>query len=105
MKHVISMIALAVMTTSAFAFECSNNEAQFMGKVTSRRVNRIDQGVRDCYYKVEYSLFNSSMVCPLDQVSAETNEIFDYDCNLNLEVGQEVSGILLESKDGQLTIE
>lgn len=100
-------IVLALTTlafSSAFAFDCKQNEAQFIGKVTDLRVERIDQGIRDCYFKIQFTRFDQSMVCPLDEGKASSVELLDYDCRMGLENGQEISGYLVE-KDGYIYIE
>jgi hypothetical protein len=105
MKFALS-IAAALLMTSANAFACNQFEAQVIGKVTSVRVNRIDQGVRDCYFKAEFSQFNPHGLCPIDQMNAETNEILDPECRYNLSVGQEISGYLIEGlNNNQIILE
>jgi len=96
------LASLIFGSLNAVAFDCTQSEAQFIGKIKSTRVERIDQGVRDCFHKLEFSLFNSSMVCPLDVVDASNLELTDFDCQLS--EGAEVSGVLI-LKNGELTIE
>jgi len=98
-------IAAALIATSASAFTCNYNEAQFIGTVTSVRVYRIDQGVRDCYVKIQFSDFKPSQICPIDEMAAQSTEILDSDCRSSLEAGQTVSGYLIEGKDGQIRID
>lgn len=100
---VLSLMAAVLFSANVFA--CPQFEAQFIGKVTSVRVHRIDQGIRDCYLKVEFSMFNPNQLCPIDQMYAEQNEILDYDCRTSSEAGSTISGILLEGKEGQLVLE
>lgn len=100
-------IVLALTTlafSSAFAFDCQQNEAQFIGKVTDLRVERIDQGIRDCYFKIQFTRFDQSMVCPLDEGKAASTELLDSDCRMGLENGQEISGYLVE-KNGFIYID
>lgn len=98
-------IALSsLVLSSVHAFDCTQNEAQFIGKVTDLRVVRIDQGIRDCYFKIQFTRFDSSMVCPLDEGTVASTELLDADCRMNLENGQEISGYLIE-KNGYLSIE
>lgn len=103
MKTMITMLALAFIG-SVGAFECKQNEAQFIGKVKDLRVERIDQGIRDCFYKIEFSRYDISQICPLDEAKASSVEYVDYDCKLGLENGQEISGYLVE-KDGYVIVE
>lgn len=98
MKKKLFILAILV-SASAQSFECSQNEAQFIGKIREARIMRIDQGVRDCFYKIDFSYFQQHALCPLDFSLANTNEIIDFDCSKNLDVGQEVSGILVEKND------
>lgn len=90
--------------SSAYAFNCSQNEAQFIGKVKDLRIVKIDQGIRDCYFKIEFTRFDQSMICPLDEGKASTTELLDSDCNRGLENGQEISGYLVE-KNGYIYID
>ncbi len=104
MKLSFSISAL-VLLFSVNAFACPHFEAQFIGKVTAVRVVNIDQGIRDCYLKVQFSMFNPNQLCPIDQMNAENSEILDFDCRSSAEAGSEISGILLEGKEGQLVLE
>lgn len=101
----VSALVLALSISSASAFECTQNEAQFIGQVKEVKIIQIDQGIRDCAYTLKFNLFNPSMLCPIDSVTAEQTEIIDFDCRLNANVGDVLSGILLESMDGKLVIE
>lgn len=101
MKKLI-FIALSLSAINAFSFECSQKEAQIIGKITSTRVERIDQGIRDCFHKLEFRYFNPSMLCPLDTVDALNLELVDFDCQLDS--SSEISGVLIE-KDGQLFLD
>jgi hypothetical protein len=101
--HMKKLIILASFLVTANSFASCIGEAQFIGKITSIRVEAIDQGVRDCFYKMQFSLYNQSMVCPLDEMDAMNAEIFDYDCRTN--IGDTVSGVLVKNLDGSFTIE
>lgn len=103
MKFMLVAIT-SLFLSSAFAFDCSQNEAQFIGKVIDLRIERVDQGIRDCYFKVQFTRFDSSMVCPLDEGKATSAELLDFDCRMNLENGQEISGYLVE-KNGFIYID
>lgn len=102
MKSLLALMALAIAFTSQAEFNCTQQEAQFIGTVRDTRVEWIDQGVFDCYFKIEFSRYNISMVCPLDISEAEGFELLDASCALK--DGDEVSGILVK-KDGVLFIE
>lgn len=103
MKTILVALSALVMA-NAHAFDCSQNEAQFIGKVTALREVKIDQGIRDCYFRIQFSRFDQSMVCPLDEGQATNTELLDSDCKMNLQNGQEISGYLIE-KNGFIYIE
>ena len=92
MKSLIALIAL-LSVTSLQAFECKQNEAQFMGKVKDYWISYDDHGVKDCSVEIEYTDYKVSQVCPLDE--SEAKIVLDLDCKLNLKSGQEVSGYLI----------
>lgn len=103
MKSLIAMIAL-VSLTSVSAYECKQNEAQFIGTVKNLRVERIDQGIRDCFYKIEFSSYQVHGLCPLDEAKASSVELVDYDCSMSLKNGDAISGYLVE-KNGNVYID
>lgn len=94
----------SLFLSSAYAFNCTQNEAQFIGTVKDLRVVKIDQGIRDCYFRIEFIRFDQSMVCPLDEGQAANTEILDSDCRMGLENSQEISGYLVE-KNGYIYID
>lgn len=98
MKTLLVVFSLLTLSTAQAAV-CLQNEAQFIGKVTDTREVRIDQGVRDCFAKIEFSHFSPNILCPLDLEVASNSEIVDFNCDRNLEVDQEVSGILIQKND------
>lgn len=100
----LSFLVSLVFLTSVQAFECSQNEAQFIGNVTELKVTRIDQGIWDCTYKISFTRFNPSIVCPLDMELAAQEEFQDYNCSRQFTNGDEISGILVE-KNGSIFIE
>ena len=103
MKMSLFIVALVSMA-SAQAFVCTQNEAQFIGKVKELRVVRIDQGVRDCFFKIDFTYFQQNTLCPIDYSIANTNEVIDFDCSRSLENNQDISGVLIE-KNNTLFIE
>ena len=89
---------------SAFALECTQLEAQFIGKVVDFQKVRVDQYLFDCSYKISFHRFDSSMVCPLDIDEVLSVRFDDYNCELN--DGDMVSGYLVKSlQTGQIVIE
>ncbi len=103
MKTILFALSALVMA-NAHAFDCKQNEAQFIGKVSDLRVVKIDQGIRDCYFKIQFTRFDSSMVCPMDESAAANTELLDSDCRMGLENGHEISGYLVE-KNGSIYLE
>jgi len=103
MKTILVALS-ALVIANANAFDCKQNEAQFIGKVSDLRIVKIDQGIRDCYFKIQFTRFDSSMVCPLDESAAASTELLDSDCRMNLQNDQEISGYLIE-KSGTIYIE
>lgn len=103
MKTIFALITSALISTS-FASECKQNEAQFTGHVTELKILKIDQGVWDCTFKISFTRFNPSIVCPLDFNRAANEELQDYNCSRRFTNGDEISGILIE-KNGYIAIE
>lgn len=92
------------ISLSAFAFECTQNEAQFIGKVVEYQKDRVDQNIFDCSYKIEFSQLNVSLVCPLSE--AEAFEARFEDTNCELKNGDFISGYLVQDlKTSKITIE
>ena len=101
---IIFALLFSVMMNTAFAFNCTQNEAQFIGNVTELKIAKIGQNDWDCSYKISFTRFNPSMVCPLDYNLATTEEFQDYNCSKKFTNGDEISGVLIE-KNGNLSIE
>jgi hypothetical protein len=74
-------------------------EAQFIGTVKSIRVEQIDKNVRDCFLQFEFQFFSSSMTCPLDIDSALVRELPLKNCAAWIDVGSQLSGILVLKGD------
>jgi hypothetical protein len=89
--------------SSAHAFVCNQNEAQFIGVVKELRTIS-DIGGRDCFFKIDFSYFHQNILCPIDDSIINSNEVIDFDCSRNFENGQEISGVLIE-KSSTLYIE
>ncbi len=82
---------LSVNTTNA----CSNPEAQFIGKVA-------DYNAQDCSFKVDFTMYNESIVCPLNSGEASETSFVDKSCSLKN--GDFISGYLI-LVDGKIVIE
>lgn len=99
---IISLFSLTALST--FAFECAQNEAQFIGKVVEYQKVGVDQYNYDCSFKIEFSQLNSSLVCPLNE--AEAFEARFEDANCELKNGDFISGYLVQDlKTSKITIE
>src|SRR4051812_7030092 len=88
---------LICSATSAFAQDASapapcQEEAQFIGKVRSHRPEAADQSM--CSFKIDFSMYNESMVCPLN--SGESSDTTFYDSGCSLKDGDQVSGYLVK---------
>lgn len=99
---IISLFSLA--SFSVFAFDCAQNEAQFIGKVVEYQKDRVDQYIFDCSYKIEFSQYNVNLLCPLNEASAFEARFEDTNCELKN--GDVVSGYLVEDlKTSKISIE
>ncbi len=100
MKVILFAVAFLVSAQSVLA--CSNPEAQFIGKVTEYKKVGVDQYLYDCSFKIDFTSYQASGVCPLDSAEASNTEFVDANCELKN--GDEVSGYLVV-KNGQIVIE
>ncbi len=103
-KTILILTSLVSLSSMASLYNCTQNEAQFIGTVKDLRVHKIDQGIRDCYYKIEFSSYQAHGMCPLDEVKATATELLDYDCMMGLQNGDQISGYLVE-KNGTISLE
>lgn len=88
-----SVIALLSLTLSYSVLAC-NQEAQFIGKVHSVRVNEKSE----CVFQVNnYKWFGPSYVCPLTPGEVSGAEFVDKNCSLKN--GDEVSGVFVKIGD------
>lgn len=99
MKNLV--LAIGFLFSAGAALAC-NPEAQFIGKVTEYKKVRFDQNMFDCSFKINYTDYRTSMVCPLSESEASTTEFVDASCSLK--DGDAVSGYLVV-QDGQIVIE
>jgi len=100
----MSLFLAIIAATSVHAYDCKQNEAQFIGNVTELRIVNLGPGVRDCTFKISFTRFNESQVCPLDYSLATEAEFEDYLCSRKLTNGDEISGYLVE-KNGFVRID
>jgi hypothetical protein len=94
----LGLIAVSFMA-SDFALACSPAEAQFIGEVTS-----VQKSGGKCLIQVgNFSFYNESGVCPLDQVEATEASIAVESCNVK--VGAPASGYLSRGDSGVVTLD
>lgn len=89
------LIAMTIFLSVNSAFACSNPEAQFIGNVS-------EYNSSECSYKIEFSRYNESMICPLSSEEAASTVFVDKSCSLKN--GDMVSGYLIVS-EGKIVIE
>lgn len=99
MKNLV--IAIGFLFSAGAALAC-NPEAQFIGKVTEYSKDRLDQNVIECSFKIDFTDYKESGVCPLSYGEASEARFADTSCSLKN--GDEVSGYLIV-KDGQVVID
>ncbi len=99
MKNLV--IAIGFLFSAGAALAC-NPEAQFIGKVTEYSKERLDQNVIECSFKINFTDYKESGVCPLSYYEASETRFADTSCSLKN--GDQVSGYLIV-KDGQVVIE
>ncbi|MBC7712447.1 MAG: hypothetical protein H7177_03865 [Rhizobacter sp.] len=92
MKNAILVLALF---SSVTAIACQQ-EAQFIGKVTN-------YSKTDCSYDINFSMFNSSYVCPLDIDEAGPARLTDKSCSLKN--GDPISGVLIRNSENEIVLE
>ncbi len=94
-------LAIGFLFSIGSALAC-NPEAQFIGKVTEYKKERIDQNMFDCSFKISFTDYKESGVCPLAYADAVVTEFVDATCSLKN--GNDISGYLIV-KDNQIVIE
>jgi hypothetical protein len=99
MKNLFFAMAFSLSSYSAVA--CSNPEAQFTGVVTSVEKYETYHYITECFYKVKFTDFKASSVCPLDEEVAVAAEFSNPTCDLK--EGAQVSGYLVV-KNGEVII-
>lgn len=95
MKKFLSVLVLLAGTS---ALACGQQEAQFIGKVVKHT-----KASNGCSFEITYTMYNVSMVCPLDEGEASGTVFADLDCRL--QNGSTISGYLVKKNDGSIYIE
>jgi hypothetical protein len=105
MKSVLLTTLLLAASFQAHAdlFNCSQNEAQFIGQMTDIQRDVLDQNIVICSYRVQFSDYRASGICPLSESLAAEARFEAASCSSVAE-GKEVSGYLVQ-KDGAIYIE
>ena len=101
--------AFSLFTSNSFAQanpQCPQLEAQFIGVVTEVLVEEIGPGhdVYNCFFKLSFSYYMPSQICPLEFNKVENSYFSDFGCRLQLEAGQPLSGVL-GSKGGSIYLD
>lgn len=107
-KFILKVSTLILLLSStANAWDCKQLEAQFFGKITEARTDWADQGVVDCYIRIEFTQLMPNILCPLDIGPASSSDIYTVSdrCEGNFEVGQDISGYLVQTPDGRLYLD
>lgn len=98
MKSLFFTLGLMIATSSyGMSFDCNQQEAQFIGTVREVQMRSLDQKTTQCFYKIQYSQYNPSMLCPLDIDEAYNAEFQDTSCQLRM--NDEVSGYMVKKGD------
>lgn len=97
MKKMMILVLAVAATASVQAQACSQFEAQFIGTVS-----KIEKKGQACTVRIDFSTFDSSIVCPLDISEVEGKDIATTQCDKKL--NDSISGIVINSH-GKLSIE
>lgn len=95
MKKLLTAILLLAGTS---AFACGQQEAQFIGKVIKHT-----KAQNGCSFEITYTMYNVSMVCPLDEGEVYGTVFADLECSLKN--GSTISGYLVKKDGGAVYIE
>jgi hypothetical protein len=106
MKSVLLTTLLLAASFQAHAdhFNCSQNEAQFIGTVKDVIHDYMaGDGIVRCSFEIEFLDFKSSGICPLSELDATQTRYNAPSCD-GLVEGSEISGYLIQ-KNGDVYIE
>lgn len=96
MKSFFLTLAVALSAQTASAAFCPKPEAQFRGVISEV------QSTNECTFKIAFTDYAESEVCPLDVSLASSTKFSDPTCSLT--VGTELSGYLI-IKNGAVVID
>ena len=91
-----TIIVLASLFVAQMSLACLQQEAQFIGHVKNFQSEKNGQQV-SCSYQIDYTMFNSSYVCPLYIGEVSYLRFVDETCQK--QNGEQVSGILVKKDD------
>ena len=100
-KLVVSLFVMSAFV--AVSAQACIQEAQFIGQVKNYSEIQKSASIKECFYQIEFSMFNESYVCPLS--IGEVSYLTHQDRSCSLKNGVQVSGILTKSEDGRVVIE
>ena len=87
-----SIVLIASILSAQISFACVQQEAQFIGNVKN-----FQSVGSNCSYGIDFTMFNSSFVCPLDIDEVSTLRFADKSCQLK--DGDQVSGVMVKQDD------
>ena len=91
-----TIIVLASLFVAQMSLACLQQEAQFIGHVKNFQKEK-DEHLVSCSYEIEYTMFNSSIVCPL--FIGDVSELRFADESCQKQNGEQVSGVLVKKDD------
>ena len=95
------LVSFLVVFGSVVAQAACFQEAQFIGTVKNHNPIQKSESITECFYQIEYSMFNSSYSCPLVIGEASLAVFQDYTCAMKN--GDKLSGVLVKNNDGYIT--
>lgn len=100
MKKLMLGLTVIAAAASFSANACdfgAQPEAQYIGKVKNFAQVQKSESLVECTYQIEFTRFDSSMVCPLDIDEVYSETFQDYSCSLKN--GDQVSGYMARIND------
>ena len=74
------LIFFVCLLNSTFAAACDTQEAQFIGQVKNHIEHQRSESVTECTFEIEFSMYYSSSVCPLDAIDLKGYQFQDPTC-------------------------
>ena len=92
MKAFIALSTATLSLVSSISMACSPAEAEYIGQVTAVKRVQTAQGLKCLVNVGEFTFFQESLVCGLNESEAQRVDIVDPSCSLN--VGDPKSEVL-----------